>query len=83
MSEDKALPKGLQDKNVERGRITRPPIPYIPPVDPIHDIVEGKTSNKNVKITLHDGTTAYHAVYDGLKMTAVQTKYLSYMCRRY
>ena len=34
ISEDKALPKGLRDEDVERGGIKRPPVPYIPPVDP-------------------------------------------------
>jgi len=34
MSENKALPKGLRDEEVERGKIKRPPVPYIPPVDP-------------------------------------------------
>ena len=42
MSEDKALPKGLQDEAVERRKIKRPPVPYIPPVDPILDAVENK-----------------------------------------
>ena len=27
MSDDKALPKGLKDEEVERGKIRRPPIP--------------------------------------------------------
>ena len=65
MIEDKALPKGLQDEDVERGGITRPPIPYIPPVDPIQDTVKGKTSIKKFMVTLHDWTTADHAVYEG------------------
>ena len=64
MREDKALPKGLHDEDVERGRIKRPPVPYIPPADPIQDAVEGKATTKKFKVTLHDGTTAYHAVYD-------------------
>ena len=49
---------------MERGRIKRPLIPYIPPVVPIKDAVEGRMSTKNFKVTLHDGTTVYHAVYD-------------------
>jgi hypothetical protein len=32
---NKAFPKGLKDEEVERGRLRRPPIPYIPPEDPI------------------------------------------------
>ena len=31
MSDNKALPKGLKDEEVKRGKIRRPPIPYIPP----------------------------------------------------
>ena len=63
MSKDKVLPKGLQDEDVERGRIKRPPVPYIPPVDPIQDAVEIKSSTKNFKVTLNDGTIVYHAIY--------------------
>ena len=63
MSEDKVLPKGLQEEEVERGNIKRPPVPYIPPVDPIHDAVEGKLGTKNFKVSLPDGTIMYHAVY--------------------
>ena len=42
MSDNKALPKGLQDEEVERGKIKRPPVSYIPLVDPIMDSVEAK-----------------------------------------
>jgi len=31
MSEDKALPKGIREEEVERGKIKRPPATYIPP----------------------------------------------------
>ena len=64
MSEDKALPKGLPEEEVERGKIKRPPVPYIPPVDPIRDSVESKSGTKNYKGSLPDGTIVYHAVYD-------------------
>ena len=47
MSEIKALPKGLRYEEVERGKIKRPPVPYIPPVDPILDAVESKLGTKN------------------------------------
>ena len=40
MSDNKALPKGLKDEEVKRGRLRRPPIPYILPEDPIRDSVE-------------------------------------------
>ena len=60
MTDDKALHKGLW----ERGNIKRPPVPYIPPVDPILEAVKGKSGTKNFKVTLPDGTILYHAVYD-------------------
>ena len=63
MSEDKALPKGLGDEDVERGRIKRPPVPYVPLVDTIQEAVKGKASTTNFKITLQDDTIVYHAVY--------------------
>ena len=63
MSEDKVLPKGLWDEDMERGRIKRPPVMYIPPMDPIQDTVESKSNTKIFKITLNDGTIVYHAVY--------------------
>ena len=40
MSDDKALPKGLKYEKVERVKIRRPPIPYIPLEDPIQESVE-------------------------------------------
>ena len=49
---------------MERGRIKRPLLPYIPPSDPIQDAVEVKLITKKFKATLHDGTIVYHAVYD-------------------
>jgi hypothetical protein len=65
MSEDKALPKGLKDEKVERGRIRRPPTPYIPPEDPIQESVEKIAGTKSFKVTLPDGTVVYNKVYDG------------------
>ena len=47
MSDNNALPKGLQDEEVERGKIKRPLVPYIPQVDPIMDTVESKLGTKN------------------------------------
>ena len=63
MSEDKVLPKGLQDEDVERGRIKRPPVPYIPLEGPIQDSAKSKASTTNFKITLPDDTIVYHDVY--------------------
>jgi len=64
MSDNKALPKGLRDEELERGKVRRPPIPYIPPEDPIQNSVETKSGSKSVKVTLPDGTIVYHKVYD-------------------
>ena len=49
---------------MERGKIGRPPIPYIPPEDPIQESVEKKSGSKRFKVTLPDGTIVYHKVYD-------------------
>ena len=49
MSDNKALPTGLRDEEVERGKIKRPPVPYITPVDPILDAVENKLGIKYIK----------------------------------
>ena len=48
---------------MERGKIKRPPVPYIPPVDPILDAFESKSGTKKIKDSLPDGTIVYHAVY--------------------
>jgi len=65
MSDNKALPKGLKDEEVERGKIRRPSIPYIPPEDPIQESVEKIAGTKSFKVTLPDGTSVYHKVYNG------------------
>ena len=62
MSDNKALPKDLRDEEVERGKIKRPPVPYIPPVNPILYTVESKLGTNNFKVSLPDGTIVYHAV---------------------
>ena len=64
MSESNAFPEGLRDEEVERRKIRRPPIPYIPTEDPIQESVEGKLGSKKFKVTLPDGTIVYHKVYD-------------------
>ena len=58
-----ALRKGLRDEDVERVKIKRTKVPFIPPVDPILDTVESKTGTKNVKVSLADGTIVFLAVY--------------------
>ena len=49
---------------MERGKIRRPPIPYIPPEDPIQESVEKKLGSKRFKVTLLDGTIVYRKLYD-------------------
>ena len=49
---------------MERGKIRRPPIPYIPPEDLLADSVEKQLGSKSFKVTLPDGTIVYHKVYD-------------------
>ena len=49
---------------MERGEIKRPPVPYIPSVDPIMNTAESKSGTKNFKVSLPDGTIVYHSVYD-------------------
>ena len=63
MSDNKWLPKGLRDEEVERGKIKRPPVPYIPTVNPIVDTVKSKSGTKTFKVSLPDGTIVYHALY--------------------
>jgi hypothetical protein len=64
MSEDKALPKGLRNEEVERGKIKRPPVPYIHVRDPIGEAVKDSAGKKSFKVSLPDGTIVYHAVFD-------------------
>ena len=46
MSDNKALPNDLKDEQVERGKVRRPPIPYIPPEDPIQETIEKISGTK-------------------------------------
>ena len=64
MSESKAFPKGLQDEEVERGKVRKPSIAYIPTEYPIQESVDAKSWSKKFKVTLPDGTIVYHKVYD-------------------
>ena len=49
---------------MEGGKIKRPTVSYISPVDPILDAVKSKLGTKIFKVSLLDGTIVYHAVYD-------------------
>ena len=55
MSLAKAVPEGLKDQECEKGsRAKRPPIPYVPVVDPVQDVVNSK--ERPMKIKLPDKT---------------------------
>jgi hypothetical protein len=55
MSLPKAVPEGLKDQECEKGSCAkRPPIPYVPVVDPVQDIVNSK--ERPMKIKLPDKT---------------------------
>ena len=64
MSESKAIPKGLKDQEVERGKLKRPPIPYIPVEDAVSDTVKTSKGKKDFKVKLPDGTEISHSLYD-------------------
>ena len=84
MSDNKWLLKGLRDEEVERGKIKRPPVPYIPQVDPILDTFESKSGMKFFKVSLPDGTIVYHAVYKNgsNKAFVIQVKEVLSLCER-
>ena len=46
MSEDKELSKRLKNEEVERGKIKRPPVPYIASAGPIGDAVKDSAGTK-------------------------------------
>ena len=64
MTEDKALPKGLQEEDVNWGKIKRPLVRYIPPVDPILKAVKSKPGTKSYKVSLLDEAIVYNVVYN-------------------
>ena len=64
MSEDKEILKGLMNEEVERGKIKRPPIPYIPGADMIGDAVKDSAGTNSFKVSLPGWYYPYHAVFD-------------------
>ena len=50
MSDQKAVPKGLRDQDVERGHTKKLPIPYIPVEDKIGDKVKANLRTFKVKV---------------------------------
>ena len=56
MTKSKSVPDGVRDQDCERGSCTkRPPISYVPAVDPVQDAVSG-TKKYPLKIKLPDNT---------------------------
>ena len=56
MSNSKAVPEGLKDQECEKGsRARRPPIPYVPVIDPVQEIVNSQKEHP-MKIKLPDKT---------------------------
>ncbi len=56
MSNSKAIPEGLKDQECEKGsRARRPPIPYVPVIDPVQEIVNFSKEHP-MKIKLPDKT---------------------------
>ena len=64
MSKNKAIPKGLKDKEVERGNLKRPPIPYITAEDTVSDTVKKHNGNKDYTVKLPDGTKISHSLFN-------------------
>ena len=51
MSLTKAVPEGLKDQECKKGsRAKRPPIPYVPVVDPVQDVVNAKDHPMKIKL---------------------------------
>ncbi len=56
MSNSKAVPEGLKDQKCEKGsRAKHPPIPYVPVVNPVQDVVNTMKEHP-MKIKLPDKT---------------------------
>ena len=60
MSDQKTVPKGLRENEVERGNFKKPPIPYIPVEDEIGEKV--KHDSRTFKVKLDNKTTVNASV---------------------
>ena len=68
MSNSKAVPEGLKHQEYEKGsRAKRPPIPYVPVVDPVQDVVN-TTKEHPMKIKLPDKTEIQVWYQSGIKV---------------
>ena len=63
MSDQKTVPKGLRENEVERGNFKKPPIPYIPVNDKIGEKV--KSELRTFKVKLDEKTTVNASVWTG------------------
>ena len=51
MSLAKAIPKGLKDQECKKGsRAKHPPVPYVPAVNPVQDVVSAKECLMKIKL---------------------------------
>jgi hypothetical protein len=58
----KAVPKGLKDQECKKGsRVKHPPIPYVPVVNPVQDVVNSK--ERPMKIKLPDKTEIQEPIW--------------------
>jgi hypothetical protein len=56
MSLAMAVPKGIRDKECERFALQeRPPVPYVPEMDPVQETVSTLKSDQSLKMTIRDG----------------------------
>ena len=69
---------------MDRSKIKRHPVPYIPPVNQLLDAFKSKPGTKNYKVSLPDETIVYHAVYDNGSNEAfmIHAKEVMSFCKR-
>ena len=63
MSDQKTVPKGLHEKEVERGNFKKPPIPYIPVEGEVGKKV--KNNARTFKVKIDDKMTVNASVWTG------------------
>ena len=63
MLDSKAIPNGLKDHECKKGMPNRPPIPYVPDMDKVQEIVQ-ECCKQYFKIKLEDKTKFSIAIWD-------------------
>ena len=60
MNRSPKAPKGLKDAKFEKGKLgVRPPIPYVPPMDPL----QTKENTDTLKVKLSNGTVFTMSIF--------------------